>query len=276
MELSPAPEGNADPGKALHSSKAPAPSLSRTQEQTKSSTKQAPTKDGTTEAINGLKGPPKAAELAEDGKLSNKEKKDRAKAEKAARRALDKQKQQGQPGADLQGSKPVDTNRKGAGKGNPTNPVVTPAAVNSQHRRTGSSNQKVLPVREAESQVAPTLEEPKKEPRKVSLLDHLYGHPRRSTLSGVGRDIHPAVLALGLQMSSYVICGSTARCVATLLVFKQVSLSRNMSTSLSLTHEGHPILCYAFPYVPDSPPHYPPVFPNRVPSVLPSNICVNG
>jgi translation initiation factor eIF-2B subunit delta len=31
------------------------------------------------------------------------------------------------------------------------------------------------------------------------------------------------VLALGLQLRDYVVCGSSARCVATLLAFKRVS-----------------------------------------------------
>jgi translation initiation factor eIF-2B subunit delta len=35
--------------------------------------------------------------------------------------------------------------------------------------------------------------------------------------------VHSAVLALGLQIRDYVICGSSARCVATLLAFKRVS-----------------------------------------------------
>jgi translation initiation factor eIF-2B subunit delta len=39
---------------------------------------------------------------------------------------------------------------------------------------------------------------------------------------GASKDVHPAILALGLQYSSYAICGSTARMVAMLLAFKAV------------------------------------------------------
>ena len=65
---------------------------------------------------------------------------------------------------------------------------------------------------------------PKHDGKKVALFGHLYGQPRNSTIMGAGKDIHPVVLALGLQMSSYVVCGSSARLVAMLLAFKRVGL----------------------------------------------------
>ena len=39
-------------------------------------------------------------------------------------------------------------------------------------------------------------------------------------------DLTTAVLALGLQMSHHVVCGSSARCVGMLLAFKKVGVSR--------------------------------------------------
>ena len=58
--------------------------------------------------------------------------------------------------------------------------------------------------------------------REVALFGHLYGPGRRMTIDGAPKEVHPSVLALGLQMSSYTICGSNARCVAMLFAFKTV------------------------------------------------------
>jgi translation initiation factor eIF-2B subunit delta len=55
----------------------------------------------------------------------------------------------------------------------------------------------------------------------VRIFNHLSVH-RRQDLEGVPKETHPAVQALGLQMSEYIICGSTARCLAMLQVFKSV------------------------------------------------------
>ena len=60
--------------------------------------------------------------------------------------------------------------------------------------------------------------------KNVAVFGHLYGQQRRTTIAGAGKEVHPAVLALGLQMRDYVVCGSSARCLAMLLVFKRVSL----------------------------------------------------
>jgi len=85
-----------------------------------------------------------------------------------------------------------------------------------------------LPVRTRPSQsnmpaVKEAKKEPKKETKKVGLFfGHLYSQPKQQSMKGVSKDVHPAVLALGLQYSSYTICGSTARMVAMLLAFKVV------------------------------------------------------
>lgn len=70
--------------------------------------------------------------------------------------------------------------------------------------------------------VPPPVETKKKEDKNVAVFGHLYGIPRRSTIAGAAKEVHPAVLALGLQIRDYVICGSSARCVATLIAFKRV------------------------------------------------------
>ena len=84
------------------------------------------------------------------------------------------------------------------------------------------------------------------EVKRVPIFSHLYPKEKKSTLSGAGREIHPAVASLGLQLRDYVICGGNARCVATLLAFKKViqayttppgiALSRHL-----LTHLNHQI-----------------------------------
>lgn len=80
----------------------------------------------------------------------------------------------------------------------------------------------------------------------MAVFGHLYGQQRRTTVAGAGKEVHPAVLALGLQMRDYVICGSSARCVATLLAFKRVieSYTTPLGTSLArhlTTHLSHQI-----------------------------------
>jgi translation initiation factor eIF-2B subunit delta len=80
-------------------------------------------------------------------------------------------------------------------------------------------------VKEPEKKVRKEKEKDKKEeePKQTGLFfGHLYSQPKQQSLVGASKDVHPAVLALGLQYSSYAICGSTARMVAMLLVFKTV------------------------------------------------------
>lgn len=91
-----------------------------------------------------------------------------------------------------------------------------------QYENTGSN--------QAEGEIIPpqtNVVEPwslKPEDKTVELFRHLY-KARNTTIAGVSRDIHPAILALGQQMQSYTICGSNARLVATLLAVKRVSIS---------------------------------------------------
>jgi translation initiation factor eIF-2B subunit delta len=168
----------------------------------------------TSQQTGGPEDPPK------EGKLSGKELKERSKAEKAARRAKEKG-QQGQPIIDLA------TNTLGDQKSRRLSASgAAPFPLKGQHKRSGSTSANVqkLPLRVVQSQTAPIVEEVKKENKNVALFDHLYGLPRRTTMAGAGKDVHPAVLALGLQMRNYVICGSSARCVATLLAFKRVGV----------------------------------------------------
>ncbi|KAL4901596.1 hypothetical protein BDW74DRAFT_71375 [Aspergillus multicolor] len=169
-----------------------------------------------------------------DEKLSPAELKKKAKAEKAARRAREKaERETGAPGGGGQGPNTPAGKKGSAGD-------AGAAAAGS-----AAKGQKQIP-RRGSTQAVPQAQEEvkkKKENKNVAVFGHLYGQQRRNTVAGAGKEVHPAVLALGLQMRDYVVCGSSARCVATLLAFKRVieayttpkgtSLARHLTTHLS-------------------------------------------
>jgi translation initiation factor eIF-2B subunit delta len=142
-------------------------------------------------------------------KLSPAELKKQAKAEKQARRAQAKTVDPApkpQAGPTKEGQK-QQRDSKQAPKDDKSRPLPT-------RRRPSQSNVPV--VKEPEKK-------PKKEPKQAGLFfGHLYSQPKQQSMNGASKDVHPAILALGLQYSSYAICGSTARMVAMLLAFKAV------------------------------------------------------
>lgn len=152
-----------------------------------------------------------------DKPLTPAELKKKAKAEKAARRAREKlAKESGGAGA-------AGSSAPGPGQGRPP-------ATPKKDASGGGASQKGQKAAQPRRGSAPTgqtaADEPtKKEDKSVAVFGHLYGQPRRTTIAGAGKEVHPAVLALGLQLRDYVVCGSSARCVATLLAFKRVSLN---------------------------------------------------
>ena len=156
-------------------------------------------------------------------KKSGAELKKQAKEEKAARRAKEKQAMQ-VPNQSTASTLPQQA------QSTPTTTPSTESAIskqdnNKQQKRRGSATApKQLPVRTLEPQVAAVAPAPKKESKNVAFFSHLYGHPRRTSMAGAGKDIHPAVVTLGLKMSHYIILGSNARCVAMLLAFKRVGI----------------------------------------------------
>ncbi|MCJ1405316.1 hypothetical protein MMC11_008543 [Xylographa trunciseda] len=167
--------------------------------------------------------------------------KKRAKDEKAARRAQEKQAKSQAILPDLKTPRKVETLAEVGRKGSAGAPSGDPT-VKGHHKPTGST-QKAIPARPAQPQTTNQTVQPKKDSKNVALFGHLYNQPRRTTIAAAGKDVHPAILALGLQMSNYVICGSNARCVATLLAFKRViesyvtppqnSLPRHLTSHLS-------------------------------------------
>jgi translation initiation factor eIF-2B subunit delta len=170
-------------------------------------------------------GDAKSSKPAEDGatkKLSPAELKKQKQAEKQARRAQ----QKGPAGP---------SKEQGAvkeGQKQPKDPKL--GAKNDQARP--------MPIRRRPSQSnVPVQKEPKKESKKESrqagiglFFGHLYSQPKQQSMIGASKDVHPAVLSLGLQYSSYAICGSTARMVAMLLSFKAVIESYQTPPGTSL------------------------------------------
>ncbi|KAK2804289.1 hypothetical protein FQN51_002380 [Onygenales sp. PD_10] len=192
-------------------------------------------------------------------KLSGAELKKRAKAEKAARRAKEKQgreeggapggAQHQQPGGGSSSSKKggAPSQKGGAAEGGPSG--------GKGQKQSGGATGKAGTLAGRRGSIAPpasTAELKKKKKREdeaaktVAVFSHLSLHKRRLTIAGAGKEIHPAILALGLQMRDYVVCGSSARCVAMLLAFKRVieSYSTPAGTSLTrhlMTHLSHQI-----------------------------------
>ncbi|KAI9698744.1 MAG: hypothetical protein M1836_003854 [Candelina mexicana] len=190
------------------------------------------------------KSAPAAAVLAQ---MTGAEKKKQAKAEKAARREKERQQKENTGGAigqrsgkdvQAQGGKVVTQPTKSEQKGLQ---ILAKDSIKPQHKRTASNAaeaQKPLLAKGVPPH-PPSLDTTSGN-QEVALFSHLYGQPRRKTVEGAGKEVHPAVLALGLQMSSYVICGSNARCMATLLVFKRVIETYTTPPSNTLTRHLTP------------------------------------
>jgi translation initiation factor eIF-2B subunit delta len=147
---------------------------------------------------------PAAAPPPDPKKISPAELKKQKAAEKQARRAQEKA---------AQGTPAVQQKPQKESKQPPKDGTPRPLTI----RRRPSAAIAPLPTPK------PVLKEPKKAAKQVGLFfGHLYSQPRQHSVVGASKDVHPAILALGLQYSSYIICGSTARMVSMLLAFKAV------------------------------------------------------
>ena len=169
-----------------------------------------------------------APAAGDDKKISGAELKKQKQAEKAARREKEKADRMAQLG---QTAAPPQTPAKGAKggdakKGGDAAQKGGPAQGQAQHKK-GQSQGGNLPMRgkPGPGGVVPMTQQqqPQRKTKEVGLFGHLYtSASKRNTMEGVSKEVHPAVLALGLQMSSFTVCGSNARCVAMLLAFKKV------------------------------------------------------
>ncbi|KAI9760875.1 MAG: hypothetical protein M4579_001376 [Chaenotheca gracillima] len=191
------------------------------------------------------KGTPNISNDSKTEEISPAERKKRAKEEKQARRTKEKEAREGASGAAALGKDQRKAHLEDGNKSKAQNNQAEnePKGHHKRHGSTSIQAQKSLPIRPAKVTSTPSTEGRPTENKNVALFGHLYSQPRRTSISGAGKEIHPAVLALGIQMSSYVVCGSNARCVAMLLVFKKViesyvtpagtTLTRHLTSHLS-------------------------------------------
>jgi translation initiation factor eIF-2B subunit delta len=80
-----------------------------------------------------------------------------------------------------------------------------------------------------------TAKQAKKQQKRVNevpWLSHLDPPKKPNTASNTNKDLHPAVLALGLRFAEHKMVGSNARCVAMLLTFAKVCPSIRYSVKI--------------------------------------------
>jgi translation initiation factor eIF-2B subunit delta len=133
------------------------------------------------------------------GQLTGKDLKLAKKADKQARRAQEKQ----------TAPTPVQVSTKGS---DPKKGEQTQKDQARGQKQGGRDGQKPKPV-----VVSKPLDE-----RRTRFYGHLHARVPKRTTVGAHKDVHPAIISLGLQMSTFAICGSNARCAATLLALKKV------------------------------------------------------
>lgn len=157
------------------------------------------------------------------GELSNAEKKRLQKEEKAARRAKEKQ-----TNPDAASEIPKSTTsveaKSDKGKGPASGPVRSKTSEEPQRRRRESVA--VQSTATAKLASRPAAAEKSRPSKSVAFFTHLYGQPRKRTLEGTAKEVHPAISQLALLFSSYTLCGSHCRGVAMLLAMKSVSSTR--------------------------------------------------
>ncbi|KAI5205038.1 IF-2B-domain-containing protein [Aureobasidium subglaciale] len=197
----------------------------------------APKKEKAAKAEAGKKD--EAATDADNKKISGAELKKQKQAEKAARREKEKSERMAQLGQTATPQTPAKGAKGGdAKKGGEAAQKGGPSAGQAQHKK-GQSQGGNLPMRgkPGPGGVIPMTQQqqPQRKTKEVGLFGHLYtSAPKRNTMEGVSKEVHPAVLALGLQMSSFTVCGSNARCVAMLLAFKKAILDYQTPHNTSL------------------------------------------
>lgn len=165
------------------------------------------------------------SEAHEGKKLSNAEMKKLQKQEKAARRAKEKESKapdqsKASPASSSNARQP---SKQDDGRPQQKDNVPQPSRQqgHSQQRKrresTAAQPQATgnLPLRESSGAT-------KKAPKAVPFFAHTYNTTRRRAPESTPKDVHAEISTLALHLSTYVICGSHARGVATLLAFKSV------------------------------------------------------
>ncbi|KAL7801932.1 hypothetical protein V8C43DRAFT_145531 [Trichoderma afarasin] len=171
------------------------------------------------------KAPAAAAAASEGGekKLSNAELKKKAKEEKAARRAAAKVTQP-QPPTSVPG-------QGDSAKGGKPKPKQDGPQAGAQHGKTPAPRSAAPMTATAPKEAKPSVPE---------CFSHL-AMAKGVNLTHADKDVHPAVLLLGQQMSTMAISDSTTRLEATLLAFKKVidSYTTPHGTTLSRHFTSH-------------------------------------
>lgn len=187
----------------------------------------------------GAKAADNATAAADSGpkKLSPAELKKQKQAEKQAKRAQAKA-----TGAPQAGPKEAQKAQKDA-KQAPKNDKSKPIPLRTRESAT------TVPTTPKESKGESKVSKTQAKRQPGLFFGHLYTQPRQHSMVGARKEVHPAVLALGLQYSSYTICGSTARMVSMLLAFKAVieSYTTPVGTSLArhlISHHLSPQIDY--------------------------------
>ncbi|CAA91965.1 translation initiation factor eIF2B delta subunit [Schizosaccharomyces pombe] len=115
--------------------------------------------------------------------------------------------------------------------------VAIPNKNSNQQKKASKQNPQNSPETDANLQEKKIFEE-----KQVSIFSHLDWRRRRTT-ENIPKDIHPAVIRLGLKLANYKIFGSNQRCIDLLKTFKIViqdyqtpygtTLSRHLTTHIN-------------------------------------------
>jgi translation initiation factor eIF-2B subunit delta len=175
---------------------------------------------------------PSAAPTGEKN-LTNVELKKLKQAEKQAKRAATKK---AEASAAVRPQQPAHTQGRNAEVSQRKPPKT---ASNSKPQQQGKAHQGGPSSSAAKSAGKPKENLHSGWPQEIAMFKHL-SIQRRTAIDHASKDVHPAILAFGLQLSSYVICGSTARCLAMLQAFKAVIESYSIPPDVALARHFIP------------------------------------
>ncbi len=184
---------------------------------------------------NGVAKPDAAAPAGDAAPLAGVALKAAKKAEKAAKRAAVISQR---PAGSVQKTGPPAAGEQATVAHGSGKPVSDPSKKGGAqgHKRTASTVKDLSPQQKKKvDEKKPWVEEPKPkvEDKTVELFRHLY--KKRATTVAGWKDVHPAVQALGQQMRTYIVCGSTARLVAMMQAFQRVSAQTHWFRRTQLT-----------------------------------------
>jgi translation initiation factor eIF-2B subunit delta len=155
----------------------------------------------------------------------------------------------------------------------PEVPVSARGQQRSRANNASSASQQDVAIRSKKSS-----DEPKEEDKTVEFFRHITKTKAQPAgLKSANKDVHPAVQVLGLQMSNYMICGSSARLVATLQAFKKARQMCVCKRDASNEISGHSIIYHTSREHFNTPFHITcPLTTNRVPILMSAFINIHG